>query len=236
MKFYDTFDTPHGLNLKEPGNSGKLSAESIKKIGDGNRGKTISPETRAKISKNSNIWNKGKTGVYSEETIELIRQAKLRQPCPSTGKRSQEICDMFSRIRKGVKPTPEAIEKRRQGQLNSEKFQKMMKDPERAAKIGAKSRGRKHTPEALKKMSDAHIGRPPMSDETKQKISEISKKRWKRDCVPVIQCDLQGNYIKEWKSATFVAKELNLRQSGISSAANGAYKSSGGFIWKLKKQ
>jgi len=36
-------------------------------------------------------WNKGKTGIYSEETIELIRQARLHQVFPSKDAKTTEI-------------------------------------------------------------------------------------------------------------------------------------------------
>lgn len=52
----------------------------------------------------------------------------------------------------------------------------------------------------------------------------------------VIQFDLNGDFIKEWKSASFAAKQLGLRQSGIASNAAGTYKSSGGYIWEYKNK
>jgi hypothetical protein len=44
------------------------------------KGKTHSPEAREKIKKNAIgriPWNKGKTGVYSEEVLEKMRQSAL---------------------------------------------------------------------------------------------------------------------------------------------------------------
>lgn len=53
---------------------------------------------------------------------------------------------------------------------------------------------------------------------------------------PVLQFDKQGNFIKEWISATDAAKTLNYCQSEINRAINNKRnkKSAYGFIWKLK--
>jgi len=52
---------------------------------------------------------------------------------------------------------------------------------------------------------------------------------------PVLQFDLQGNFIKEWNNATEASKILNINKSQISAVARGntKYKTAGGFIWKI---
>jgi len=62
------------------------------------------------------------------------------------------------------------------------------------------------------------------------KINPLIKK-----VVSVIQCDLQGNVIKEWDSMQIAAKTLNLSISGISLCCSGKYKSCGGFTWRYNK-
>jgi excinuclease UvrABC nuclease subunit len=51
---------------------------------------------------------------------------------------------------------------------------------------------------------------------------------------PVLQYDLNNNFIKKWKSSTEAARELNLNISKIKGCANyEKYRhSTGGFIWK----
>jgi hypothetical protein len=49
---------------------------------------------------------------------------------------------------------------------------------------------------------------------------------------PVIQYDLQGNKIKEWKSAAEIERKLNILAENISSVCLKKQKSAGGFIWR----
>ncbi len=53
--------------------------------------------------------------------------------------------------------------------------------------------------------------------------------------IPILQYDLSGNFIKEYKSATEAAKLLNIRNVPISNCLRGRSKTSYGFIWKYKK-
>lgn len=57
------------LNIREAGSRGRHKAESIKKISDSHKGKRIGRVP----------WNKGKTGVYSSETIAMIKSARAKQ-------------------------------------------------------------------------------------------------------------------------------------------------------------
>lgn len=50
----------------------------------------------------------------------------------------------------------------------------------------------------------------------------------------VIQMDLEGNYIREWGSASEAGRQLNLYQTSISGTCNGKNKTSGGYKWKYK--
>ena len=91
------------------------------------------------------------------------------------------------------------------------------------------------------------------SEETKQKMSLVKKgkKRSKKTCLniskgkkglilktnkPIIQCDLQGNFIKEWKGVMEASRELKIRHSGISSCCLGILKTSHKYIWKYKNK
>lgn len=55
---------------------------------------------------------------------------------------------------------------------------------------------------------------------------------------PIAQYDKEGNFIKEYISATFAAKETGFSRQHISQVCSGARPSSHGFIWrhKIKKQ
>lgn len=51
---------------------------------------------------------------------------------------------------------------------------------------------------------------------------------------PILQYDLEGNFIKEWSSSMEVERELSIGHNNIGSVCNGRRKSAGGFIWKHK--
>ena len=53
---------------------------------------------------------------------------------------------------------------------------------------------------------------------------------------PILQFDLQGNFIKEWASATDASKALSLNNSHIGECAKNYknIKQSGGYIWRYK--
>jgi group I intron endonuclease len=97
--------------------------------------------------------------------------------------------------------------------------------------------------ETRDKMSKWQIGRK-MSDESKKKMSkakigikwtkESIKKRTNSQKIPIIQMDLNGEFIKEWKSATDAAIELNIKGGHISTCCRKERKSCNGFQWKWK--
>ena len=66
-----------------------------------------------------------------------------------------------------------------------------------------------------------------VSKETREKIKAKVNK-------PMIQYDKQGNFIKEWESAKYAAKILNLGYHAINNNLNNLTIASCGFIWKYK--
>lgn len=80
-----------------------------------------------------------------------------------------------------------------------------------------KHKGKKATEETRKKMSEQRKGKP------KYKIR-----------IPIVQLDLQGNFIKEYDSATQANKELNLYESGITKCCKGKQNQCGGYKWVYK--
>jgi hypothetical protein len=57
----------------------------------------------------------------------------------------------------------------------------------------------------------------------------------KKSTRAVLQCDLQGDLVKEWASATEAAIHTGARKSNICHCCKGRLKSTGGFIWKYKE-
>jgi hypothetical protein len=78
-----------------------------------------------------------------------------------------------------------------------------------------------------------HKGRK-RSDETKYKMSiaKQNKPSYKRK--PIIQYDLQGNFIKEWSHAGEAAENINIHVKGINNVLRNVAKTAGGFKWKHK--
>ncbi len=87
--------------------------------------------------------------------------------------------------------------------------------------------GRKMSDEAKLNMSLAAKGKI-VSIETRNKISNFRSK-------PILQYDLEGNFIQEWKSATYAGKELQINASHISTCCKGKRKTAGKFKWNFKK-
>lgn len=50
----------------------------------------------------------------------------------------------------------------------------------------------------------------------------------------IVQLDMNGSVIKEWRNALVASKELGLKQSNLSNAINGKSKSCGGYKWRKK--
>jgi hypothetical protein len=85
----------------------------------------------------------------------------------------------------------------------------------------------------------------PKSEETKQKMRTSRSEQGKLNMrvpkpnlqTPIFQYDLEGNFIKEWKSITdaylFLGKNTN--SSGITCCLKGRQKTAYGFIWKEYK-
>jgi hypothetical protein len=72
------------------------------------------------------------------------------------------------------------------------------------------------------RIADANRGKA-CSEETKNKLSK-----------PIVQYDLDGNFIKEWGSATIVQNELGFNKSNICNCCTGKLKYAYGFIWRYK--
>lgn len=55
--------------------------------------------------------------------------------------------------------------------------------------------------------------------------------------VPVLQCDLSGNVIREWNSIKAASDELSLKRSNIGACCRryGKNKSAGGYTWRYKE-
>jgi hypothetical protein len=80
--------------------------------------------------------------------------------------------------------------------------------------------------ELRQKLSKAAIGKK-MSISAKKKMSDNQK-------LPVLQFDLDGNFIKEWNGIIDATKSVGKHSTNIMRCCQGKFKQAYGFIWKYK--
>jgi group I intron endonuclease len=117
------------------------------------------------------------------------------------------------------------------------------KSKETRKKIGDSNRGQKRSEETKKKMSQKAFGRV-YSDESKQKMSQSKQgKKFAKDkkinmkgkrCKPILQYDLEGNFIKEWSSFKDITTDLGFHNSGLCFCCRGIQNTAYGYKWKYK--
>lgn len=121
------------------------------------------------------------------------------------------------------------------GRVQSEETRKKIGNANRRPKpegFGAK-------PEDYKdKISKIHKGKK-ISEETRIKISNSKKghsseSQKQKISKPILQYDLQGNFIREWRSSKEAGVTLNVSSGSITNALKGRCKTMNGFIWKYK--
>jgi hypothetical protein len=83
--------------------------------------------------------------------------------------------------------------------------------------------------ESLKGEKNFNYGKH-FSDEHKRKISESNKEP---QCKPIMQFDMEGNFIKEYKSIIEASILTGINKSSIGKTCNQIFKSAGGFKWKF---
>jgi hypothetical protein len=190
------------------------SEETKAKIGKANSGKVFSKEHKAKISKanKGRTWEvEGRIGVPRSEECKAKIGEKNRRPKP------KGFGAILSEAKKGqiynISAETKAI---------------------RNAKISKALKGKTHNEETKAKISKALKGKT-YSEETKAKISKAKKGKLNpKNSKPILQFDLQGNFIREWANGYEAYKALNVSQAGISEVCKGKRKYSKGFIWKFK--
>jgi group I intron endonuclease len=144
-----------------------------------------SEETRRKLKENSGrrgkpAWNSGRVGVYSEETLNSMREAAKDRTFSDITR--QRISDSHINV-------------------------SLSEDHVKQIVLGL-------------------TGKPKSVEHVKNNV-EAHKK-------PILQYDLNMNFIKEWDFTSTASRELCINFSAISKCLTGVSNSSGGFIWKYK--
>lgn len=135
-----------------------------------------------------------------------------------TGPLSNETKQKISIGNKGTKGYPKGVKR-------PSDFSEKIKSKERNKKIGEGNKGKKKPQVGIK------LQGIPKTEQHKQNIS-ISSKGKSRNNKPILQYDLEGNFIKEWFSRTEAKQWLGV--GDIAGCLYGKQKQAGGFIWKYK--
>ncbi len=162
---------------------------------------------------NCNEGGYGNTGyIISHETkIKMSESAKNKSPM------SDETKEKLRQINLGSQNP----------MYNKNHTQKSIK------KIRTNKLGKKHKMETKIKMSESAKNKPPMSDETKEKLRQINLGKT-YETKPINQIDENGFIIKTWEGITKCALELNLNISGISKVLTGKSKTTKKYRFKYK--
>jgi hypothetical protein len=125
---------------------------------------------------------------------------------------TQETKDKMSKLKKGKK----------HGKIHSNKGKPNLKL-------------RKPKPEGFgDMMRQARIGKPKPEGMGKKLSLSLKGKPKKGAYKSILQCDLEGNIIKEWPSINHAAEGTNSNASTISKVCRGIFKQTNGFNWKYK--
>jgi hypothetical protein len=101
---------------------------------------------------------------------------------------------------------------------------------ETCLKIKQALQGKKRSKEIGEKISNSKKGKPinlTLTATHKNTLKNLHS-------LPILQYDLNGNFIKEWPSTQEAAVFYNIQKGHICNALNGRSKSSNRFIWKKK--
>jgi len=107
--------------------------------------------------------------------------------------------------------------------------EKISSHPNRNKKIGEGNKGKKKPQTGIK------LQGTPKTTQHKTNIS-LSSKGTTRNNKPVIQYNLNGEFIKKWDGATLVSKLFSWNPGNISDCCRGKQKTAYGFIWKYENQ
>jgi hypothetical protein len=75
-----------------------------------------------------------------------------------------------------------------------------------------------------------------VTDTLKNSARKNQKKAVQKTSIKIIQYDLNGTYIKEWKSIGEANKSFNKSRTRINEVCKGKCKQSMGYIWKYKTE
>lgn len=103
------------------------------------------------------------------------------------------------------------------------------------------NKGHVYSEEMRQKFSECHKGQRawnkgiPMTDESKLNLREKNLGSNSPKAKTVLQYDLNGSFIKEWKAVSEASRTLGINLNGIAMCARGERNHAGGYIWEYLK-
>lgn len=102
--------------------------------------------------------------------------------------------------------------------------------------VSNKLRGHKVSKETRKKLSLSHNRKKRLKEHLNSLTEEDIRMRANKCKKPIIQYSIEGEFIREWESATDAASFYNINKVNITKCCLGKYKTSIGYIWKYKEE
>lgn len=130
-------------------------------------------------------------------------------------------------------------------ELVSNKLRGHKVSKETREKLSLSHRGFKHSKESINKMKIAFKNRSQeVESYRKKRLKEHLSSLTEEDIMtraskckkPIIQYNLDGEFIREWESATDAASFYNINKVNITKCCLGKNKTSNGYIWKYKEE
>lgn len=165
--------------------------------------------------------NKGGGGLekHSDETIEKIRLKKIGVKQNRTKIRKDKGLKHIKTI--GIK-------------IGAPKGFKMSEEAKLSKNLKQVGKS-KHTKESKNKIGNFHKGKDNFGNKGKKLKEEHRIKAAENRYKPIIQCSINGDIIKEWRSATEVALlNKKWKRVSINDCCRNKQKTAYGYIWKYK--
>lgn len=118
------------------------------------------------------------------------------------------------------------------GKTPSEETRRKLSDANKRAYASLTDKEKKARYDKMRGENNPNYGRR-LTEEQRRKISEAKIEK-NSSGKAVYQYNLQGEFIKEWKSTMAVERELGYCHIGVSKCCRGIFKKSYGYIWKFK--
>lgn len=96
--------------------------------------------------------------------------------------------------------------------------------------------GKKNSIEHLENTRKSRLGKK-IKQNDKKDLRKQGIQRYKESVAkPILQFSLEGELLKEWKSAVICAKEMNFHYQNIDKCCKGMRNKAHGFLWKYKTE